>query len=97
MSNPIKVLAVFLAKPGKTEELKTLLVGVAEATQRDRGVILYQLHQDKKEPRRFVFFESWASQEDIDLHDATPHITDLVAQLPHLTEQGAVDQLTQLV
>ncbi len=44
-----------------------------------------------------MFFESWTSQEDIDLHDATAHITELVKRLPDLTEQGAVDQLTQLV
>jgi quinol monooxygenase YgiN len=96
MSDPVKVVAIFIAKPGKTEELGALLCSVAKATQADQGVIFYHLHQDVKEPRRFVFFESWSSQADIDLHDATAHIAALREKLPALIEHGEVNNLKQI-
>ena len=96
MSEPIKVVATFLAKAGKTEELGAALRVVAAATQADQGVIFYHLHQDRKEPRRFVFFESWESQAAIDLHDATPHITTFFAQIPDLVEHAEINQLRQI-
>ena len=96
MSDRVKVDAIFIAKEGKTEELKALLCGVAEATPSDRGMVFYHLHQDVKEPRRFVFFEEWASQADLDLHDLTPHIVALRDKLPALIEHGEVNKIRQI-
>lgn len=93
MSDNVKVNVIFIAREGKTEELKELLCSVAEATQSDHGVISYHLHQDTKEPRRFVFVEHWESQAAIDLHDATPHISALRERLPALVEHGEINQV----
>ena len=96
MPDTVKVVATFVAKPGKTEELAALLGSIVAPTRAEAGVHYYDLHQDIEEPRRFVFFESWASQAALDAHDATPHISALRVQLPDLIEHGAVHKLKQL-
>lgn len=93
MTTTIKVVATFLAKPGKTDELASLLRGIVTPTRAEAGVHFYDLHQDIAEPRRFVFFESWESQAALDAHDATPHIRALREQLPALIELGEVNKL----
>jgi quinol monooxygenase YgiN len=96
MTTTIKVVATFLAKPGKTDELASLLRGIVAPTRAEAGVHFYDLHQDIVEPRRFVFFESWDSQAALDAHDATPHIQALRARLPELIDKGEVHRLMQI-
>ena len=96
MSDTVKVVATFVAKPGKTEELAALLGSIVAPTRAEAGVHYYDLHQDIEEPPRFVFFESWASQAALAAHDATAHISALREKLPALIEQGAVHKLKQL-
>jgi quinol monooxygenase YgiN len=96
MSQPVQVVATFLAKPGKTDALAALLGSIVAPTRAEEGVHFYDLHQDIEEPRRFVFFESWASQAALDRHGATPHIRALREQLPDLIEHGEVNRLRKL-
>ena len=96
MLETVKVVATFLARPGKTDELAALLGSIVAPTRAEAGVHFYDLHQDIAEPRRFVFFESWASQAALDLHGETPHIRALREQLPLLIEHGEVNRLRQV-
>jgi quinol monooxygenase YgiN len=96
MTDSVKVVATFLAKPGMTEQLASLLSGIVAPTRAEQGVDFYDLHQDIEEPRRFVFFESWASQAALDAHNGTPHIRALREQLPALIEHGEVNKLRQM-
>ena len=96
MLETVKVVATFLAKPGKTDELAALLGSIVAPTRAEQGVHFYDLHQDIEEPRRFVFIESWASQAALDAHNDTPHLRALREHLPALIETGAVHKLRQL-
>ncbi|HEX8479180.1 MAG TPA: putative quinol monooxygenase [Telluria sp.] len=96
MLEPVNVVATFLAKPGKTDVLAALLGSIVAPTRAEEGVHFYDLHQDIAEPRRFVFFESWASQAALDTHGETPHIRALREQLPDLIEHGEVNRLRKL-
>lgn len=96
MSEAVKVIAIFIAKPGQTEALSALLSGIVEPTRAEAGVDYYDLHQDVKEPRRFVFIEQWASQAALDAHDASPHIAALRARLPALIDHVEVDIIKQI-
>jgi len=96
MSQSVQVVATFLAKPGKADALAALLGSIVAPTHAEEGVHFYDLHQDIAEPRRFVFFESWASQAALDAHGATPHIQALREQLPDLIGQGEVNRLRKL-
>lgn len=96
MSDPVQVLAVFTAKPGQADALGALLASIVAPTRAEQGARFYDLHQDREQPGRFVFFESWASQADLDAHGAAPHIVALRAQLPDLIAHAEVSRLKQL-
>lgn len=81
----IYVVARVLALPDKVEELKTLLLGLVEATRKETGVIKYELLQNQSDPTDFTFVEEWESGEALDTHLASAHLQTTVAQLEGLT------------
>jgi quinol monooxygenase YgiN len=96
MLDPVQVLAVLIAKPGQENALATLLQGLVAPTRAEQGVLFYDLHQDREDPARFVFFEGWASQAALDAHNASPHLLALQEQLPALLAQGDVRKLKKI-
>ncbi|MDR5756781.1 MULTISPECIES: putative quinol monooxygenase [unclassified Caballeronia] len=93
----VAVVAIFVAKPGKEEELKQVLEANVEPTRKERGALQYDLHRDNEEPRRFIFVERWESQDALDAHGQAPHIQAFRAKAPALCEHGEVRKATKLL
>jgi quinol monooxygenase YgiN len=70
----IAVVAISVAKPGCEEQLRVALEGIVGPTRSEEGVLQYDLHRDVQEPRRFVFFERWESQQALAAHAKSAHI-----------------------
>ncbi len=81
MKHTIRVIALFKAKPEKTEPLKALLAGFLEPTRKEKGCLRYELHQNASDPLDFAFIEEWESHETLDAHLQSAHIQ---AALPHI-------------
>ncbi|MFB3107958.1 MAG: putative quinol monooxygenase [Candidatus Binatia bacterium] len=75
MGNKVTVLALFKAKPGLEEEVKRELMALQGPTRSEEGCINYDLHQSQEDPSRFMFYENWKSQEDLDKHLQMPYLT----------------------
>jgi quinol monooxygenase YgiN len=86
----IAVVATFVAKPGLEEKLRHALQSLVEPTRKEPGALQYDLHRDIREPRRFIFFERWSSEEVLAEHNKTPHIVNLGKTLPDLVEHGEI-------
>ncbi len=71
----LTVVAEMLAKPGKEEALKTQLLAMVAETHKEEGCVQYDLHVSTKEPGRFIFYENWTSEETLDRHSKSPHLT----------------------
>lgn len=71
---PYTVLAIFEAKQGKEQVLKTLLTSLIEPTLKEEGCINYDLHQCLDNPAKFMFYENWSSKEAHAKHVQTPHL-----------------------
>jgi quinol monooxygenase YgiN len=93
----VAVVAIFVAKPGKEEELRQVLEANVAPTRKERGALQYDLHRDIKEPRRFIFFERWESEAALDEHGQSPHIQAFRAKAPELTEHGEVHRAGKLL
>jgi len=74
MGKKVTVLALFKAKPGLEEEVKRELMALQGPTRSEEGCINYDLHQSKEDPSRFMFYENWKSQEDLDKHLQMPYL-----------------------
>ncbi|KXU91267.1 antibiotic biosynthesis monooxygenase [Paraburkholderia monticola] len=70
----IAVVAISVAKPGYEEQLREALEGIVGPTRNEAGALQYDLHRDVQEPRRFVFFERWQSQDALAAHAKSAHI-----------------------
>ena len=80
----VTVVAMICAKPDKIDLAREALIALVEPTRREQGCINYDLHQSPDEPTRFMFYENWASREDLDNHAASDHLQALVARIDEL-------------
>ncbi len=65
----------FIAKDDETSiaKLKELLTAMVKPSKAEKGVIFYEIFQYKDNPRKFMAYESWESEEALDGHKASPH------------------------
>jgi quinol monooxygenase YgiN len=88
MSNPVKIVAILTAKPGKADELKALLDGMIAPSRAEPGNLRYDLWREQAEPRRFVLDELYAGNEAVAAHRAAPHFKDYAAKVGDLAERA---------
>lgn len=70
----VSVVAISIAKPGYEERLKEALEGLVDPVRNEAGALQYDLHQDRKEGRRFIVIERWANDDVFQAHVVAPHI-----------------------
>ncbi|MEQ5838113.1 antibiotic biosynthesis monooxygenase [Paraburkholderia acidicola] len=92
----IAVVAISIAKPGDEEKLREAVEGIVEPTRNERGALQYDLHRDVKEPRRFVFFERWESEEALAAHAKSAHIAAYRQAAADWIEHAEIRVLTKI-
>ena len=65
----------FIAKDDERSiaKLKELLTAMVKPSKAEKGVIFYEIFQYKDNPRKFMAYESWESEEALDGHKASEH------------------------
>jgi quinol monooxygenase YgiN len=80
----LRVVARVVARPGKVNELRTLLQGLIELTRKEPGCVTYELLQNMTDPTDFTFVEEWRSEKELDAHLQSPHLRNARLRLPDL-------------
>ncbi|WP_228238606.1 putative quinol monooxygenase [Allomuricauda sp. M10] len=70
----IYVVALITSKPEFVAEVKNALVELMQETHKEEACIQYDLHQDKEDETRFIFYEIWKDQAGLTKHNGQPHI-----------------------
>jgi len=70
----ITVVALLVAKPGQEERVAKELQALLAPTRAEKGCIHYDMHRALDDPTRFLFYENWQSEADLQAHLASPHI-----------------------
>jgi quinol monooxygenase YgiN/ketosteroid isomerase-like protein len=82
------------AKPEKAAELAALFITLTDRARGEQGCLVSQIHRDLADPHLFVFYETWASEEDVNRHLAQPYMTEFLAgRMTYLAEDLQVRQL----
>ena len=68
----VHVIARFVAREGRENQLSALLQGMLTPTRAESGCELYGLYESDSRGR-FYLYETWAMQAALDQHVATPH------------------------
>lgn len=93
-STTLSAVGFARAKPEKAAELGALLVTFAERSRSEEGCLQCWIHQDLAAPNLFVFYEMWASEEDLARHLAQPYIKEFLAsRMDYLEQDLEVHQL----
>lgn len=81
---PVRLIAEFVAKPDRAEELRQLLTGLIEPTHQEEGCVMYQLWRSRERPQEFSFVEEWTSEALLERHLTAPHLQHAASRLPEL-------------
>ena len=71
----IRVVAHLTSKPETIDATRAALEGFIEPTRAEAGCVYYELMQNNADPTDFTFVEEWESNETLDAHLESPHIT----------------------
>lgn len=85
-NNTIRVVARFMAKPGRVEDLKRVLTDFVSPTRAEDGCISYDLLENISDPADLTFVEEWTSEAALEKHLASKHIALGRAELPDLID-----------
>jgi quinol monooxygenase YgiN len=91
----LTVVAKIIAKAPSVKAVKNELLKMIEPTRKEGGCIEYYLHQDKENPTVFLFYENWKNEDELNKHMATSHFKAMVAAIGDLTDEIAIQKLTQ--
>jgi quinol monooxygenase YgiN len=68
----VRVIARFVARKGKKDQLRVLLQSMLGPTHAEPGCKAYELYESDSNGR-FYLYERWESQATLDQHAASPH------------------------
>jgi quinol monooxygenase YgiN len=80
----LRVIARVQARPGKANELLSVLSSLVEPTRKEPGCLSYKLLQNNEDPTDFTLIEEWQSNTALESHFATKHFKDALTKLPNL-------------
>ena len=86
MAASVHVVARYLAKAGKEDEVKGVLIALVAPSRRELGCYQYDLLVNPGDPRDFCFVERWEDDRAVDEHSETAHVKAARAQVAGLVE-----------
>lgn len=90
MTQPLaKITAILTARPGKGDELRSLLVGMAPHCRAEPGNLRWDVWCDQTTPERYILDELYRNEDAMEAHRATPHYQDYLTRIPSLAERSA--------
>jgi quinol monooxygenase YgiN len=82
----VDVIARFVARKGKEDQLRALLQSMLAPTRAEPGCKMYELYESNSNGR-FYLSEAWESQAALDQHMTTPHFKRLEQTVPELVKE----------
>lgn len=88
----IRVVCKAKLKPGvNVEEYFILARKVVTETRKEKGCIMYTLHEDLNDPSIITTIEEWENEEDIKQHNKSEHVVKIVPELRKLRESTEIN------
>jgi len=90
MPQPVKVVGILTARPGKADALRTLVESLIAPSRAEPGNLRYDLWADQSDPGCFVLDELYADSAANSAHRATPHYQDYLSRINDLASRSAL-------
>lgn len=96
MAEPLKIVARIVASPGAADKLEAEMKLLVEATRKEPGCLLYDLHRGTEDPNIFVFVEAWETKAHWQDHMAGEAVKAFNGRIGGGIESGEILQLRQV-
>ncbi len=90
MKSLSKITAILTAHPGKSAELRALLVGMAPHCRSEPGNLRWDVWRDSSNEDRYVLDELYRDSAAVEAHRNSPHYQAYLATIPQLADRTAV-------
>lgn len=74
MTTRVTVIAYIFAKTGEEKRVNAALLRLVEQTRKEKGCINYDLHDSVENAAKFLMYENWESEADLDAHSKSAHL-----------------------
>lgn len=85
------------SKPGHSETLKKLLIGLVDSSRQEKACLQYDLHQSTEDENLFIFHEIWADEEGFKLHNEQAHILQFREASKDIREESTIRYFTNKI
>ncbi|RAJ28178.1 putative quinol monooxygenase [Pedobacter cryoconitis] len=93
----VYLTAIIKSTPGNAEQLKAILKTLVSGSKSEAACLQYDLHQVQEDPNLFIFHEEWASQQELDLHNVSPHIKKFATDAAAILDGAPIIHITKRV
>lgn len=90
MEKQVTCIARFVARKGKTEQLKESLLKLIEPTRKEDGCLSYALHVNMENVNCFTMIEEFKSKEAFNLHGKQPYLEEFKSIVSELAESVSI-------
>lgn len=91
MNEPLVIVAKFIAKDGKTEQLHRELQKLIDPTRKESGCLFYELHQNLDNPRILTMIEKFKNRATAEFHINQPYFVNFKEKSADLIEASLID------
>ncbi len=93
----IRVVCRVKLKPSvNIEEYLTLAREVVKETRKEKGCLMYTLHEDINDPTILSTLEEWEDEEAINQHNKSDHCRKIVPELWKFRESTEINQYKEI-
>ena len=85
----IKIMATFLARPGKAGELEALLFSMAPDCRAEPGNLRWDVWRDQAKADRYALDELYIDNAAVAAHREMPHYKNYLSKINDLAERNA--------
>jgi quinol monooxygenase YgiN len=89
MNGHVKIIAVLHARPGKLNELRSLLDRMIGPSRAEAGNLRYDVWQDQSDQTRLVLDELYVDADAVARHRASDHFQNYLALIGDVAERVA--------
>lgn len=75
------VMIAGIAKPGMENYVKNYLSRLMQASRKQAGCLIYNIHQSNKNPAEFMVYMLWENKLDFEVHNQSPEMQEFKHQL----------------
>ena len=92
---PVIIVVPIHAQPQFRDQIKNMLVDLAQKTRGEAGNDFYILHESTNQPNSFVIYERWKNQAALDFHMKQEYLVNFLENSRTMLAEELVGMLCQ--